>query len=195
MRHPLLKTALVALLLLPCSTGSAANPVELYRISRDAPIIEALEILDHSPEKAIIPWMVSHDVRVLFKDMRLELGKAYMNHDALTIISNDDQQVIYINSKHMMAPPQALAALIRHEAMHDDRDNSLQEELTAWNKEGQTWQEMLTHYPELKQIPPHTVALVDRLNAINILQQQNRLQDQVFKNIAYQGLPEHSPGF
>lgn len=174
--------------------GFAAIPTDFYRSTRDVPILQALAHLSQSTARGSVDHIVNRQVRILFKDMR-ELGKTYHNHDALTIITDNNEQMIFINAKHATAPPQALAALISHEVLHADRENSMQEETTAWNREGQTWQEMLAKFPELKQIRPGTFSLVDRENAIVVLQTQHRLHTEIQSNVAYQGLPAHSPGF
>ncbi len=171
-----------------------ATTQEYYRISRDQGIIQALDALSQTSARESIDFMLENDVKILFKNMR-ELGNAYKNHDALTWISPAGQQIIFINQKHVVSPPQALAALISHEVMHNDGENSVQEEVMAWNQEGRIWKELLGLYPDLHHIKPRTIALVDRLNAILVLQGRDALHHEIENNVAYKGLPPRSPGF
>ncbi len=172
----------------------AEGGIKYFRCTREPVLIQALAILAETDNKSVVEDLFARDTKILFKDMR-EFGKAYMNHDALSVIVNDGRHVIYINSKHASAPPPALAALIRHEAMHNDTENSVHEEVVAWSEEARTWQDMLERYPHLKSIPLKSNALVDRLTAVSVLVQQNKLTWQIRNNVAYKGLPEHSPGF
>jgi hypothetical protein len=172
----------------------AYEPADYYRCTRDAPVIQALQILEYSSDKAAVDTIMDTGVRIMFKNM-LEFGKLYQNNDALSIISNDGRHLIFINKKHYSAPPQALAATISHEVMHSDRENSIAEEFAAWTQEGKTWQEMLKRYPELQSIPVKTYPLVDRLNAIVLLIDHHQLEAEIRNNPVYKGLPEHSPGF
>ncbi len=174
--------------------AQAYTIADYYRCTRDQPIIQAMEILERSPEKWVVKDMVESDTRVLFKNMQ-QLSQFYENDDALSVISNDGHHIIYINMKHYNAPPQALAATLSHEIMHSDRFNSIHEEMTAWTQEAKTWQEMLQEYPQLQQIPRGEYPLVDRLNAIEILIKEHKLEDEIRNNPVYKGLPEHSPGF
>ena len=49
---------------------------------------------------------------------------------------------IYINNKHRNAPPEAIAALLAHEAIHQDEFASLNEETYAWTLEAATWMKL-----------------------------------------------------
>jgi hypothetical protein len=174
---------------------AALDPLDYYKVTREPQLLNALQLIQNTSASPLLEAHVSGGhLKIMFKPM-LEFGPGYVGYDALTVISPTNQQIIYINSKHAAAPPQALAALISHEMMHDDRENSLQEEVHAWHREGQTWSELKALYPELKAIPAYRVSLVDRLNAICILAQRRQLSMQIENNIAYQGLPQHSPGF
>lgn len=188
----LLFASLTALLIL--SPAYAYTILDYYGCTREYGLIQALTILDQSPMRGTVQYLVESRARITFKNMR-EFGKAYRDHDALSIISNDGHHLIYINIRHANAPPQALAALISHEAMHADPNNSIQEEFMAWSQEAKTWNEMLARYPQLRSIKPQTVPLVDRLNAVTALANQNQLRQQIESNIAYRDLPQRSPGF
>ncbi len=171
-----------------------ADTAFFYRITRDQPLVEALQWIEHSSAKNSLQILQTRPVRILFKNMR-ELGHGYKDYDALAYISNEGQLLLFINEKHRQAPPQALAALMSHELLHNDTENSIQEEVIAWQQEGQTWQEMLQQCPELQKIPLRQHPLVDRLNAIMALQQHQQLEKTVQTHMAYQTLPPHSPGY
>lgn len=165
-----------------------------YRCTREPVLVDAMRLLRNTRAVSTVDMLLEQQVRILFKDMRV-FGPAYAGHDALSFITDDGRQVIYINIRHQQAPAAALAALISHEAMHADRDNSLAEEVAAWQQEAETWQELLQQFPKLSEIKTGTIALVDRENAILVLQTQNRLEQEISSNIAYRGLPQRSPGF
>lgn len=185
---------LVTLMLLLLQPAANTAPLDFYRVTRDQSLIQALGCLEQSSARPSVEFILTQGVKILFKDMK-QIGKAYRDHDALTIITDSDQQIIFINAKHATAPPPALAALISHEVLHSDRNNSIHEEIVAWSRESRTWEEMRTRYPELAKIPTGKVPLIDRLNAVMVLEQQNKLKDEILTNVAYQGLPERSPGF
>jgi hypothetical protein len=184
----------IAFCLLALMEAGQTNTADLYHCAHEPVLVQALQHLSESTAHETTNKLVAHGTRLLFKDMR-EMGPLYRSHDAVTWVTHDGRQVIYINQRHQTAPPQALAALISHEALHDDPHNSLQEEYSAWQQEGRTWQDLCQRYPELKRIALKTIPLVDRLNAITLLMQQHRLEHEIRTNTAYRQLSEHSPGF
>jgi hypothetical protein len=182
------------LVLAPWVGAQDAPMASYYRCTRDESIIQALALMAQSSARDSVTHLMENDTKVFFKDMR-EMGKVHKNDDALSLITDDDRHIILINIKHQNAPPQALAALIVHEALHGDRDNSVHEEFIAWTREASMWKEMREKYPEIKNLPNYKIPLVDRENAIEVLLTRNQLRQQIEGNIAYQGLPPHSPGF
>jgi hypothetical protein len=204
LRHALilsLSGALILALLLPVfpafsQDGSAARhslPI-LLRSTRDEGILHAFRQMENSQGEASLSKIVNKPMRVIFKDMKT-LNKSLKNYDALSWISYQGEQVIFINEKHRNAPPEALAAMIAHEAMHDDEFNSVNEEVAGWTFEAQVWIEMKARNPQLTLIPPGTSALVDRENKIEDQYRQGNLAAFVRGNPGYHGLPETSPGF
>jgi hypothetical protein len=138
--------------------------------------------------------IINTPVRVIFKDMK-SMNKALSNYDALSWISNQGEQVIFVNEKHRNAPPAALAALISHEAMHNDEFNSLEEEVQSWQHEARVWMEMKSRNPALSKIQPGLSPLVDRENRIETEYSKGSLASFVRSSPGYKGLPESSPGF
>ena len=108
-------------------------------------------------------------VRVMFKDLG-SIRPDYADYDALGWKKNK-RLYIFINPKHKEAPPGAIAALLSHEAIHQDEYNSIAEETYAWTMEASVWSEILELYPESDE---------------NLTVQSNE---------GYKGLPATSPGF
>ena len=146
--------------------------------------------------KAIIGYnLTQRPIQIEFKDLS-ELNPAYSSYDAVGW-KKKKRLFIYINPKHRNAPPGALAALLAHEALHQDEYNSLTEETYAWTMEATTWCEILNKFPESNNLES---PLVTREN---ILKQQlekgnytnKYIKKTVYANEAYKGLPLTSPGF
>lgn len=207
--------ALVCLCNLFCPKVWAAYSVgDLYQISREPAIVLALQLIAQTSHAPVVDKLVNNQVHILFQDLNL-LG--HPNDDAMSIVNRmNGQQYTYIAQKHISAPPEALAAIIVHESMHDDDQNSIAEEVSAWTEEARTWEEMTINYPELTKIQAGTYTLVDRLNALVLTLQQstepattqapptdptqnrtlnNALETLIRSNPTYQGLPEHSTGY
>lgn len=136
-----------------------------------------------------------YPVKIEFRDLS-SLNKNYANFDAIGW-KRKKKLCIYINPKHMCAPPGALAALLSHEALHQDEYNSLSEETYAWTMEAAVWCEIKDIYPESdKQDSP----LVQRENTLQQLFEKGGhtnkyIKKAVYANKGYQGLPLTSPGF
>lgn len=146
--------------------------------------------------KAILGYNVTQTpVKVMFKDLS-ELNEAYKTFDAIGW-KKKGKLYIYINPKHEYAPPGALAALLAHEAIHQDEYNSLSEETYAWTMEAIVWTEILKMYPESNNLES---ALVTRENILKqLLEKGNHtnkyIKKTVFANDGYKNLPLTSPGF
>jgi hypothetical protein len=164
------------------------------RCTRDMQIMQALTLMEEGQGQASLRRIVNKPMRVIFKDMK-SMNKALRNYDALSWISNQGEQVIFVNDKHRDAPPAALAALISHEAMHEDEFNSVTEEVQSWQHEASVWMEMKARNPELSKIQPGLHPLVDRENRIEEEYRKGTLARFVRSSPGYKGLPEASPGF
>lgn len=135
-------------------------------------------------------------VKVMFKNLSC-FGPNYANDDALGM-KNGKQLVIYVNEKHRNAPPEALAALLSHEAMHQDTSNSINEETYAWTYEAQVWTELKTKQPMLGAY--NNIPLVKRENQINEMFKNANYTSRIIRqsvqsNPGYRDLPPISPGF
>lgn len=134
-------------------------------------------------------------VKIEFRDLG-QINQDYASFDALGW-KRGKSLYIYINKKHTTAPAGAIAALLAHEALHQDEYNSLAEETYAWTMEAIVWDEILKLYPESnKQSEP----LVKRENTLKKLLEKGEytnkyIKKTVMQNSGYKGLPTYSPGF
>ncbi|MDX2083954.1 MAG: hypothetical protein SFZ03_01020 [Candidatus Melainabacteria bacterium] len=167
---------------------------DFLRCTREPALFEAMRQLSGTSGERSLQRMVRRPSRILFKDLR-EMGKAVAAFDALSWLGFDGQHAVFVHVRHRGAPPEALAALIAHEALHDDAQNSLREEVALWAVEATVWHEMKQRNPQLSAIAPGKFPLVDRLNQLESALLQGRLEALVRSNGGYQGLPEQSPGF
>ena len=146
--------------------------------------------------RAILGYNVTqYPIKIMFKDLS-ELNESYKTFDALGW-KRKGKLYIYINPKHQYAPPGALAALLAHEAIHQDEYNSLSEETYAWTMEAVVWNEILKQYPESNNLES---ALVTRENILKQLLQKGNytnkyIRKTVYANQGYKNLPLTSPGF
>lgn len=146
--------------------------------------------------KAILGYNVTqYPVKVMFKDLS-EINEAYSTFDAIGW-KKKGKLYIYINPKHEYAPPGAIAALLAHEAIHQDEYNSLSEETYAWTMEAVVWTEILKMFPESNNLES---ALVTRENILKqLLEKGNHtnkyIKNTVYANEGYKNLPLTSPGF
>ncbi|MBR1753398.1 hypothetical protein IJ732_01055 [bacterium] len=134
-------------------------------------------------------------VKIQFKDLKT-LNEAYDTFDAVGW-KYGSKLTIFVSEKHRDAPAIAIAALLAHEALHQDEYNSLAEETYAWTMEAAVWTEMTEKYSDY-EIP--VGSLVQRENTLKKMFQQGNytnkyIKKAVYSNEAYSNLPEISPGF
>jgi len=134
-------------------------------------------------------------VKIEFRDLS-QISTDYATFDALGW-KRGKKLYIYINQKHRNAPAGALAALLAHEALHQDEFNSLAEETYAWHMEAVVWDEILKLYPESND---ESSSLVKRENTLKKLLEKGNytnkyIKKSVMQNSGYKNLPSYSPGF
>jgi len=137
-------------------------------------------------------------IKIEFRDLG-QINQEYSTFDALGW-KKGKSLYIYINQKHKDAPAGALAALLAHEALHQDEFNSLAEETYAWTMEAVVWDDILKIYPEANQTSSD---LVRRENTLKKLLEKGRsvgkpsqyIKKAVVQNAGYKNLPSYSPGF
>ncbi len=173
---------------------------EYKKVSSDEVILVALDMMKNTTadfsRRALIGYnLTDRPVKIQFKDLS-QIKEDYQNFDALGW-KKKNQLYIFINPRHADAPPAALAALLAHEALHQDEYNSLAEETYAWTMEAAVWSELLEIYPEQndRQHP-----LLQRENTLRQLFKKGGYTDRyirktVYANKGYQNLPQTSPGF
>ena len=173
---------------------------EYRRVTKDENIAVALDMMKDTnadfSRTAILGYnLTKRPVKVMFKDLS-KIDEKYASFDALGW-KKSSKLYIYINECHEDAPPAALAALLSHEALHQDEYNSLNEETYAWTMEAIVWTEILKRYPESNNLES---ALVTRENVLKqLLEKGNHtnkyIKKTVFANEGYKNLPLTSPGF
>ena len=173
---------------------------EYKKVSEEQLFHVALDMMkDSSAEfsrRAITGYnLTQKPIKIEFKDLS-ELNEAYKSYDAVGW-KKKNKLYIYINPKHKYAPPGALAALLAHEALHQDEYNSLSEETYAWTMEANVWCEMLKRFPESNNLES---SLVMRENILKQLLEKGNFTNKyikktVYANDGYKNLPLTSPGF
>ena len=170
------------------------------KVTDDEKLIYAVELLSSTPgefsRNAILGKnLTMKPVKIEFRNLG-EMSKKHASFDALGY-KRKNKLYIYINQKHEDAPPSALAALLAHEAIHQDEFNSLNEETYAWTLEAVVWYNLSKKFPEdAKKMHP----LVNRENTLKMLLEKGDYTDKyirksVYSNPGYSNLNSRSPGF
>ena len=173
---------------------------EYKKLSNEQIIYVALDMMkgttaDYS-RKALLGYnLIQKPIKIEFRNLS-EINQAYASFDAVGW-KRRGRLYIYINPKHDNAPPAAIAALLAHEALHQDEYNSLSEETYAWTMEATVWLELLKKYPESNDLES---SLVVRENTLKQLLEKGNytnkyIKKTVYANEGYKGLPLTSPGF
>jgi len=173
---------------------------EYKKVANDEIIFVALDMMKGTTadfsRKAIMGYnLTQYPIKISFKNLS-EINESYATFDAVGW-KKKNKLFIYINPKHENAPPAALAALLAHEALHQDEYNSLSEETYAWTMEATVWTEMVKQYPEANQTES---ALVGRENVLKQLLEKGNytnkyIKKTVYSNPGYKNLPLTSPGY
>jgi uncharacterized protein YqcC (DUF446 family) len=168
-------------------------PTQWLRQVRDPRLILALQWMDLTEEgRSSLKHLHQKRLKLLFRDLS-DFGPVIAQFDAIAWMNKEGDIALFIHQKHQGAPPQALAALIAHEALHDDASNSKAEERFAWECEGKVWQQLQQTLSPQQRLGGNSLA--SRLNKIVETLQAQKLDALVRDNNAYKGLPEASPGY
>lgn len=169
-------------------------------IGKDEVVYVALDMLkgtggEFSRDAILGNNLTSKPIKVEFKDLS-QFNKKYTDYDALGW-KRGSRLYIYINQRHNTSPAIAIAALLSHEALHQDEYNSLAEETYAWTMEAAVWTELVKLYPDYEL---GSDSLVVRENTLKKIFERGNYTDKyikktVYSNDGYQNLPESSPGF
>ncbi len=173
---------------------------EYKGVTKDVRVINALELMkgtlgEFSRNAIIGKNLTGKPIGIEFTDLS-NFGPAYRNFDALGWKKNK-RLYIYLNRKHQDAPAPALAALLSHEALHQDEFNSLNEETYAWTLEAAVWTQLTEKMPEYNN---NMHPLCVRENTLKKLFIKGNYTNKYIKktvhaNPGYAGLPSRSPGF
>lgn len=171
------------------------------KITKDGAVMQAMELMQkenisrYSYNALMGNNLTEKPFKIEFKNIS-EINPEYASFDALGW-KKKGTLYIYINEKHRNAPPEAIAALLAHEAIHQDEFASLNEETYAWTLEAATWMKMTEKNPNaLKSLSP----LVTRENMLKKLFEKGDytnkyIKKAVYTNPGYKKLPTRSPGF
>lgn len=194
---------MVSIFALMLSTNAVlANNKSFYKsVTKNATIIAALESLKGTQEEAVINKVLGDNItgqpiKISFKSL-FEMNPKYKNHHALTVTDRFGRVQILINKQHQNAPVEAIACLLCHEVVHQDKHNSIEEETYAWTKEAAMWNQMKKANPTLADANLQQYRLVRRLNKIEKLYvdanfTSDLIQQKIMKLNGYKHLPVSS---
>lgn len=182
------------------SYDSKALEKKYKKVTKEERIMEALDLLSDTVGKfshdAILGKNLTHrPITIKFRNLS-EINPKYATFDALGW-RQAGKLNIYINSKHADAPAAAIAAILSHEALHQDEYDSLNEETYAWTMEASVWAQLCDKNPEVSDVAH---PLVTRENLLKKLLEKGNytskyIKKSVFSNPSYSNLPVRSPGF
>lgn len=169
-------------------------------VTKEEKVMRSLELLkgtvgEFSRSAILGNNLTDRPIKIEFMNLAT-LNQAYANFDAVGWKKKKDLY-IYINQKHFDAPQPALAALLSHEALHQDEFNSLNEETYAWTMEAAVWTQLSDKCPdECNNSHPLTVR-EDTLKKLFIKggYTSKYIRKTVHANPGYANLPSRSPGF
>lgn len=169
-------------------------------VTKEERIMEAMELMqgglaDFSRRAILGSNLTEKPMNVSFDDLS-KFGQAYSNFDALGW-KKKDRLYIYINRKHQDAPAEALAAVLAHEALHQDEFNSLNEETYAWTLEAAVWTQLSEKNPKYNDSMHPLVVRENTLKKLFIKGNYTNkfIKKTVYQNPGYANLPSRSPGF
>ena len=171
------------------------------KVTKDGAVMQALELLQtvnigqYSYNALLGNNLTEKPFKIEFKNIA-EIRQEYASFDALGW-KKKNRLYIYINEKHRNSPPEALAALLAHEAIHQDEFASLNEETYAWTMEAAVWLKLTEKNPDVIN---DVSSLVSRENMLKKLFIKGNYSDKyikkaVYTNPGYKNLPTRSPGF
>lgn len=169
-------------------------------VTKDGLVMQALEMMKGTiadfSYNAIMGNNLTHSkVNIKFRNLA-EIKSEYESFDALGWKSKG-KLYIYINQKHQEAPPEALAALLAHEAIHQDEFSSLNEETYAWTLEAATWMQLTENNDFATSSGSSLVEREEMLKKLFIKGNytDKYIKKAVWTNPGYANMPSRSPGF
>ena len=169
-------------------------------VTTDEAIIDALEILKnthgvYSYNAIMGDNLTGKKIKIEMKDLS-EINPNYRDFDALGWKKNE-RLFIYVNKKHTDAPPEAIAALLAHEALHQDEFNSINEETYAWTYEASVFTKLAQKDTALLEVHHPLITRENTLRKLFIKGNYTSeyIRKAVKSNKGYASLPSRSPGF
>lgn len=177
------------------------NLRKVYKgVTSDECIMDALEILKntmgaYSYNAIMGDNLTGKKIKVELKDLST-ISPNYKDFDALGW-KKSERLFIYINQKHEDAPPEALAALLGHEALHQDEFNSINEETYAWTFEAAIFTQLTKKDEHLIEVNHPLITRENTLRKLFIKGNYSSeyIRKAVKSNKGYASLPSRSPGF
>ena len=171
------------------------------KVTKDGAVMQAMELMQsvniskYSYNALMGNNLTENPFKIEFKNIS-EINPEYASFDALGW-KKKGRLYIYINEKHRNAPSEAIAALLAHEAIHQDEFASLNEETYAWTLEAATWMKLIEKNPNAAR---SASSLVSRENMLKKLFEKGDytnkyIKKAVYTNPGYKKLPTRSPGF
>ncbi len=177
---------------------------EYALVTNDNIIIKALDALKGTTgewsRQAILGNNLSgKPFKISFQNIEEKLSKRHTEYDSLGWIEKG-QFYIFIDGKNQKAPPEVIACLLAHEAIHQDIYNSVNEEAFGWAYEADVWIQLKAKNPELNKLKENEIPLVKRLNMLEEAFRKgnysvSEIKLLIEKNNVYQTLPLTSYGF
>ena len=179
---------------------SSALKKKYKKVTKEEVIMEALELMQnglasYSRQAILGNNLTNKPINIDFEDLS-KFGEAYSNFDALGW-KKKERLYIYINKKHSDAPAPALAAVLAHEALHQDDFNSLNEETYAWTLEAAVWTQLSEKNPKYSDSLHPLVVRENTLKKLFVKGNYTNkyIKKTVYSNPGYANLPSRSPGF
>ena len=171
------------------------------QVTKDGVVMQAMELMNsvniskYSYNALMGNNLTEKPFKIEFKNIA-DINPEYESFDALGW-KKKGRLYIYLNEKHRGAPPEAIAAVLAHEAIHQDEFASLNEETYAWTLEAATWMKLSEKNPSIMSNPS---SLVSRENMLKKLFEKGDYTNKyikraVYTNPGYKKLPTRSPGF
>lgn len=171
------------------------------KVTKDGAVMQAMELMQseniskYSYNALMGNNLTEKPFKIEFKNIA-DINPEYASFDALGW-KKKGILYIYINEKHRNAPPEAIAALLAHEAIHQDEFASLNEETYAWTLEAATWMKLAE---KNQSVLKNSSSLVTRENMLKKLFEKGDytnkyIKKAVYTNPGYKKLPTRSPGF
>ncbi len=171
------------------------------KVTKDGAVMQAMEMMEklniakYSYNALMGNNLTEKPFKIEFKNIS-EINPEYASFDALGW-KKKNTLYIYINEKHRNAPPEAIAALLSHEAIHQDEFASLNEETYAWTLEAAVWMKLTENNPSAENAASSLVTRENMLKKLFIKGDYTNkyIKKAVYTNPGYKKLPTRSPGF